>query len=415
MSILAIYTAGFPYGNSETFLQAEILELSQYFNKIYIIPSFGRGAKRGVPDNVVVLTPLREKRWSNIRVYLKGLICFRELYNHEDFTFNVPKISFFKRVKYYGYAILTKNKIKEHLPSDASLHYSYWLDFNAFSLSVLKKEGIIESCICRAHGFDLYNERGEKSLSFIRPATLKNIDKVFLISEHGRDYLMKQFPEFAGKYLIARLGTSDPGFLNPIPEITDFTILSCSVINANKRISLIEESLICFNNKYPSINVKWYHLGGGPGINIFRERTAVVFKDSSIQCYFPGQMTSSEIFEVYKTIPVSLFINVSESEGLPVSIMEAQSFGVPVIATGVGGTPEIVDIENGFLLEANPAPMEIAELLYNIYRNPEGWKDKRSRSRESWESKFRAELNYKEFGVAIKSLIAESQMESINN
>ncbi|MFR4320263.1 MAG: glycosyltransferase [Blautia massiliensis (ex Durand et al. 2017)] len=44
-------------------------------------------------------------------------------------------------------------------------------------------------------------------------------------------------------------------------------------------------------------------------------------------------------------------MNVSSSEGIPVSIMEATSFGIPGIATDAGGTKEIIrDKENGVLL-----------------------------------------------------------------
>lgn len=42
---------------------------------------------------------------------------------------------------------------------------------------------------------------------------------------------------------------------------------------------------------------------------------------------------------------------MSDSEGIPVSIMEAMSFGIPVIARNVGGMSEIVNEENGLLLE----------------------------------------------------------------
>ena len=46
-------------------------------------------------------------------------------------------------------------------------------------------------------------------------------------------------------------------------------------------------------------------------------------------------------------MPVDLFLTVSANEGIPVSIMEAQSFGIPVIATDVGGISEIVNNVNG--------------------------------------------------------------------
>ena len=55
---------------------------------------------------------------------------------------------------------------------------------------------------------------------------------------------------------------------------------------------------------------------------------------------------------------------MSETEGIPVSIMEAQSYGIPVIATNVGGTSEIVhDGINGVLLSRN---FDTADLLNAI-------------------------------------------------
>ena len=43
----------------------------------------------------------------------------------------------------------------------------------------------------------------------------------------------------------------------------------------------------------------------------------------------------------------------SLSEGIPVSIMEAISFGIPIIATNVGGNAEIVNDETGVLIPVN--------------------------------------------------------------
>ena len=47
----------------------------------------------------------------------------------------------------------------------------------------------------------------------------------------------------------------------------------------------------------------------------------------------------------------SLFINVSESEGFQVSIKEALSCGLLIIATNVGGISEIVDAHVGILID----------------------------------------------------------------
>ena len=48
----------------------------------------------------------------------------------------------------------------------------------------------------------------------------------------------------------------------------------------------------------------------------------------------------------------SIFVMTSLSEGTPNSILEAMSFGIPVVSTSVGGVPDIINSgNNGFLFE----------------------------------------------------------------
>lgn len=45
-----------------------------------------------------------------------------------------------------------------------------------------------------------------------------------------------------------------------------------------------------------------------------------------------------------------VFILPSHNEGLPISILEAMSYGMPIISTPVGGIPEVVSEKNGILV-----------------------------------------------------------------
>jgi len=53
----------------------------------------------------------------------------------------------------------------------------------------------------------------------------------------------------------------------------------------------------------------------------------------------------------------------SHTEGLPVAVLEAQAAGVPVVATAVGGTPEVIDHGRTGLLVPPNRPDELARAL----------------------------------------------------
>ena len=109
-------------------------------------------------------------------------------------------------------------------------------------------------------------------------------------------------------------------------------------------------------------------------------------------------MPNKKIYEFYEKEKPDLFINLSSSEGVPVSIMEAMSFGIPVIATDVGGTREIVNNKNGILLGANPLPREVAQKMDDfISLNQNDKRTKRRAAFETWKENYSAKSNYNEF------------------
>ena len=65
---------------------------------------------------------------------------------------------------------------------------------------------------------------------------------------------------------------------------------------------------------------------------------------------FEGWVSGDKKVELLNNTDV--FILPSYTEGLPISILEAMSYRLPVISTPVGGIPEVVrDGENGFLIK----------------------------------------------------------------
>ena len=88
--------------------------------------------------------------------------------------------------------------------------------------------------------------------------------------------------------------------------------------------------------------------------------------------------------------------------------MEAVSCGIPIIATDVGGNPEIVSSQNGILLNANPTPNDIANAFFEIISNKTLSFGKRKGSHKTWQEKYNASKNYKFFASEIKKIATGS-------
>ncbi len=142
-------------------------------------------------------------------------------------------------------------------------------------------------------------------------------------------------------------------------------IVSVAGLLPVKRIELLAQYLVEYCRKHPADKIHWTHMGDGICKPLILEQ----LQRNSLQNLlynFPGQQGNREVFEYYRHNPVDLFINISESEGIPVSIMEAQSCGILVAATDVGGSSEIVNEQSGILLPANPSYEVFEEVLNNI-------------------------------------------------
>ena len=91
---------------------------------------------------------------------------------------------------------------------------------------------------------------------------------------------------------------------------------------------------------------------------------------------FLGAVPHRELLKVYEQLPVSAVVLPSvdlgggEHEGIPVALIEAMSYGIPVIATATGGTSELVTPGSGLLVP--PADSEaLANALERVIHDSE--------------------------------------------
>ena len=112
-----------------------------------------------------------------------------------------------------------------------------------------------------------------------------------------------------------------------------------------------------------------------------------------------GLIPNTEVVGVYQKHPPSLFINVSESEGIPVSIMEALSCGLPIIATDVGGISEIVDDHVGVLVDKDFVFNDISNAISELINNRKQYS---KMAFSKWKDVCNEEKNFSEFYLQLK-------------
>lgn len=123
----------------------------------------------------------------------------------------------------------------------------------------------------------------------------------------------------------------------------------------------------------------------------------------SEQVVFLGSVPFTEAVSILKVSDV--FVNPSYNEGLPTSVLEAGTCRRAILATNVGGTPEIITHEKSGLLIS---PRDVKELKNNLLKlidNPELGRQLGESAREEIEKKFNWETSVQAYLREIESVI----------
>lgn len=418
--VLYLFSADYPYGNGETFLEDEIRIAESFFSKIVFISTNREKCNtvRYVPKNAVVVK-CRERRiefWPLLKAVLRMLM--PQTWKEKAFAYNIlgyakQKISVNKAtlINYYISNVLERTIRKLDVPENA-IFYAYWMSSAAYFLANYKKNHPRTTCICRTHGGDCYID---KFYQPFRREILSNLDAVFPISEAGKKsietLLVPYVEERCAPLIVQRLGvTKLSEKMNPAMQCEEFCIVTCSNVIALKRLDLMIDALDFLRNK----KIYWVHFGDGEKMREIQHQAEVKLRGSNVRFEFKGRVAKSDILKYYEEHHVDLFVNCSDSEGIPVSIMEAFSYGIPAIARNVGGNAEVVDDTCGRLLPKNISKEELAEAIEQMLTLDGVTRHEYADSaRSKIVENYHAEKNYSKFYEMVKRMSTDE--ESSNN
>ena len=218
-----------------------------------------------------------------------------------------------------------------------------------------------------------------------------NIPALYLISKKGENYFNNRYS--TKRTLFAPLGSEDIGISKKSSDGI-IRVFTCSNVIPLKRVDLIFECINKFAEKH---KVEWTHIGGGTDF----EKLKDIVENNHIRQLKPlllGMQDHSIVIDFYRTQPVDLFMNLSTIEGVPVSIMEALSCNIPVVATNVGGVSEIVTEETGVLVTSNPTVEEVVnameKAIYGEYT-----------PRIFWNAHYNADINYSLYAKELSKIV----------
>lgn len=373
MKTVYFVTSAYPYYPGEQFIEEEInFWAAQNKAKIVLLPFQNNGMPRSVPRSVEVNLALAERgaQVDTIRAIIAAIVSpflWAEIFD----LIRLKKISSSILISLAKEAVRVKKvewKLRRVVRSCATPPdvYTYWNGSQAYAAVLLKKRGLVAKVFSRAHRYDLYEYCSSLKYLPLKRQFIGSFDRVFSISEEGVQYIRETYGAGLSNLSVSRLGVAASEKMSEVSELGSLHLLSVSYCSPVKRLEKLIGALEFISRRNNDLKIKWVHIGDGSEFKSLVELARLSLTEGSVEWCFLGEKPNEQVRKFFEENAVDLFVNVSDSEGVPVTIMESMSYGVPAIAPRIGGVPELVSPDCGFLLNPDPSVLEIASAIKNM-------------------------------------------------
>lgn len=353
---LVYVTSSFPWGRNDTFFAPEVRELARQGVDVLAVPMRPRGPLT-TPDAAAsaIRKPL-----------LDGEIALQALAElardpRQAFSLFVLLRSPAPGVLFRNLAALPKALWLARLArrSGADHIHAHWAGPPSTAAMIASRfSGVPWSFT--AHATEIYagNLLPEKcrSASFVRFVAAAMMERARQVAPDADE----------SRWVLLRLGVEVPTQVPPPPANDPPVLLLAASYTGSKGHDVLLDAVRQLVDEGRRLEV-WL-AGAGPKEEEIRRRARRLGLEEVVR--FQGYVPNAQVVEWLATGRVDVVVLPSESEGLPVSLIEALAHGVPAVATNVGGVPELLGDGCGELVPPRD-PGALAAALSRVLASPQ--------------------------------------------
>ena len=197
------------------------------------------------------------------------------------------------------------------------------------------------------------------------PALSQNAERICSISKYNVEYIIKKYHTDLTKIQLSYLGVIQPDiFEKQSNKKLNFGFLSW--FTEKKGLYYLIDAIAVSEKIYS--NATFTLAGDGPE----KQKIEKLVSERALNhCVtFTGTLNDTAKEEFYKSIDVFVLPSITlqnDMDGIPVVLMEAVSYGIPLISTNISGIPEICkDKYNGILINEKDSEELSNALLFFI-------------------------------------------------
>ncbi|MEO0288366.1 MAG: glycosyltransferase family 4 protein [candidate division WOR-3 bacterium] len=224
--------------------------------------------------------------------------------------------------------------------------------------------------VCFAYGtdvnvFDPFIKRRSGFVNFLRKFLFNRVDRIITISSYTESILKritrKEVFIISPRYTGKRIEQKE------YKQKDTITLISVAQFTPRKGIQYVLKSLDILKDK---MDFRYYIVGNGN----YREKLEKFIKDFKLEkkVFIKTGLKNSEVYKLYEESDIfvlPVFYHKGDFEGFGIVYLEAGAFRLPIIATGSGGSKDILIDGFNCVLVKEKDYKDLAEVIKNLSKD----------------------------------------------